>query len=389
MLTFAVGVLSVPALIHQVGAGAWAGLAVVQSIAALTTVLVSFGWGATGPNLIARLGVEERRQALIRSAYARLVLYVFALPIAAGIGVSISGLPASVAVLATAGYSLQSLGVVWFFVGEARPIRVLLLDAIPRAVGVVVGLAAVWVTQSLLAFAASITLAALLSLAFSYRVALRGAGPAPRPTPSLIWSELAGQRHGVVTTSMASLYYNSSLIVVSVIVPSAIEPFALAFKLYNYAGAALVPVLQFAQSWLPSGGPEHLAGRVRVAVRAALTWSIALAVVAALLIPTMGSLLSVGAVVIPWSMAIPFGVCIGAMLVNQVVGQAGLVAIGSASILALTTSVGALVGVALQGAAALVVGGPGVAMALAIVDVSVACWQFLVVRRWSKRTDLA
>ena len=261
LVTFAVGVLSVPALIHQVGAGAWAGLAVVQSIAALTTVLVSFGWGATGPNLIAGLATEERRQALMRSAYARIALYALALPIASVIGVAISGLPASVAILATVGYSLQALGVVWFFVGEAKPMRVFLLDAVPRAAGVVFGLVAVWITHSLLAFAASITVAALVSLFLSYRVSLRGAGPAPKPTLSLVWSELVAQRHGVVTTTMASLYYNSALIVVSVISPASLEPFALVFKLYNYAGAALVPVLQFAQGWLPSGGPGLLPRR--------------------------------------------------------------------------------------------------------------------------------
>lgn len=385
LVTFAVGVLSVPALIHQVGAGAWAGLAVVQSIAALTTVLVSFGWGATGPNLIAGLATEERRQALMRSAYARIALYALALPIASVIGVAISGLPASVAILATVGYSLQALGVVWFFVGEAKPMRVFLLDAVPRAAGVVFGLVAVWITHSLLAFAASITVAALVSLFLSYRVSLRGAGPAPKPTLSLVWSELVAQRHGVVTTTMASLYYNSALIVVSVISPASLEPFALVFKLYNYAGAALVPVLQFAQGWLPSGGPGLLPRRVRVATRTALLASVGLAFVATLLIPTMGAVLSVGAVEIPWSLAIPFGVCIGAMLVNQIVGQAGLVAIGSASTLALTTSVGAIAGVALQAVGALAFGGPGVALALAIVDVGVAGWQFGVVRHWQTR----
>jgi O-antigen/teichoic acid export membrane protein len=381
-LTFAVGVLSVPAIIALAGSQQWASLAIAQSIAAFATVLISFGWSTTGPNQIATLAAADRPAAFLRSAYARGALYLVAGPITAILCIVLTTLPPLAAIMAGVAYSLQGLGAVWYFVGESRPMRMLTFDAVPRALGLVVGILTLWITGSIVVFAATLLAAAIASLLVSYRAILRKMTRLERPRVQTIRQDLVTQRHGVLTTSAASLYYNSSLIVCSIFAPSAIEQYALVFKLYNYAGAALVPVLQMAQAWIPSAGGGALAPRVRAASLLALAAAVPLAIGSALLLPWAGQVLSLGAIDIPFALSVPIGVCIGAILVNQVVGQASLVAIGKVSALAWSATIGAFVGIALQLVGASAAGAIGLAMMVAATDIAVVTYQSVVVFSW-------
>lgn len=386
-LTFAVGVLSVPAIIYLAGSAQWANIAIVQSVAAFATVFVGFGWGATGPNQIATLPVIDRSPAFLRSVYARGVLYLFAAPITSVICIALTDLPPVAAVMIALAYSLQGMGGVWFFVGESRPMRVLMFDAVPRAAGIVGGIVGLWITDSIVVFAAVLLFAAVVSQLLSYRAIFRRAGGITGPRLRTISRDLSDQRHGVLTTSAASLYYNSSLIVCSVFAPATLEQFALVFKLYNYAGAALVPVLQMAQAWIPSGGPSQLHRRVRMATLVTLSLAIPIALASVVLLPVAGNLLSLGSIQIPLSLAMPIGICIGTILVNQVVGQASLVAVGKVRSLAWSATVGAVAGVMLQVAGTVVAGGPGLATAVAVTDVAVAAFQTYAVITWLRATQ--
>jgi len=379
IVTFATGVVSVPVIIAVAGSTQWSGLAVAQSVAAIAAIAVNYGWNATGPTMIAATDMSERQLAFWRSLIARLTLFAAFAPIAALIAVMLVPISPVAAALATLGYLVQALGAGWYFVGEARPMRMLLLDTLPRTVGILAGLTALAATRSITVYAAFILLGSMGGVVLGSLIALRGfRSHGFRPA---LLKTLRGQRHGLIATTAGTLYANAPLIIASLLIPARLDVFALGFKLFQYVAAAFVPVVQYLQGWAPAGGTAHLAPRVRIVRRIALLGAAISAPTMSMAFPLVAMILSAGKLQLGYSLAIPLGLATGGFLLNQLLGLVCLTSLGRSRDLAVSTTLGACTGLALMVALSLLGGPIGLGWALAATEWLVAFYQLQVVAR--------
>ena len=380
IVTFATGILSVPFIIAVAGSSQWTGLAITQSVAALAAVIVGFGWPATGPSMIGGMPVVDRPGAYWRSLQVRTLLLVATAPFAVWVSIAITSLEPAAAALGTIAYLLQALGGMWYFVGEARPYRVLMFDTLPRTFGILVALGALWLTKSMTVYTAILlvgtltagVLTAIVVLRGSRLSWLRGAG---------IMNELYNQRHGTVASASGAVYANSPLIIASILIPGPIDAFTLAFKLYNYAAAAFQPLVQIAQGWVPAGGPGDVIPRIRSVRQMAYIGAAVLLLGMTALLPFFADVLSGGSIAVGFDLSIPFGLCLAAVFLNQITGLACLTALGRTDVLATSAALGAVIGIALLCGLAIAAGEVGLAWALCITEWVVTVVQLLALSR--------
>lgn len=385
VVTFTVGIATVPMIIVGVGARDWAGVVVAQSVATVLGVFVGVGWSVTGPSMVATVEAGERPILLRNSLITRFVIFVLVAPLAVLFAILVSGIDPVGASLAVLAYLLQALGAVWYFVGESRPMRVFLLDTVPRSSGVLAGAILALVTNSVIAYTACLLIGGLAANLSSYAVALKGVPALRGYNPKLALKDVVNQRHGVITAAAALTYAGSPPIVASVLIPQAIEPVALAYKLYTFAINAMAPAVQVFQGWIPAAGPEHVRHRTRIASRASLVLGLGAGIAMTMLLPFAAHVLSAGQVDVGWDLGIPLGVSLGALLVWQITGLAGLTALGRSDVVARSTTAGCVIGLlAIVGLGSLF-GGVGILSGLAVAEIFVATVQLTVISRELKR----
>lgn len=395
VITTVVGVLAIPVVIANTGDKTWGVIALGQSTALLFGVLVSFGWGTTGPAMVAGMPAERRPQMYMDSLVSRLYLFCAAAPVAALVVWLIAHYDKPVAVLACMAYLLPFLGASWFFVGDARPGRLLFFDTLPVTLGTVFGLIGLTVTgnvyvylwiQLALNLAAVVVSGVLIrtrsAVAPSFNFNLRSAA-----------RRLQGQRHAVVTAATSSLYVSTPLMVVAAILPGSLSLYAMSEKFFKYGLTAVGPVVQVLQGSIASPDKARQNARVLLAAKLAPFAAALGAVVMALCIPWASRLLSQGEIQVGFDLSVPMGVVFGAVAVSQVVGLACLIPIGEGKALAASTVLGAAIGIPLICAGALTVGVSAVAWAVAVSELAVAVYQLRVVfshfRRAARNAEVA
>ncbi|MHA7191141.1 hypothetical protein ACX80N_12725 [Arthrobacter sp. MDT2-16] len=384
-----VGLISIPTIIATVGAGTWGIIALGQSLALLMGVLVSFGWGTTGPAVVAGLPAADRPQMFVNSFVSRIYLFLAALPITALIIAFTAETTWSVVALASVTYLVPFLGAAWYFIGEGKPRKLFLMDTVPISAGTLLGLAALLVTRDAHFFLLCQLLMNCLAVVLSVRTISREEPEAVvvDPHPGRAIRRLGGQRHGVITAATSSLYVNTPLIVLSVAAPGGIPLYALADRFFKYGLTALGPVIQVLQGSIPSPDSRVRNRRVRSTVRWAPIAGLAAAVVAAAVMPWAGTVLSSGQIPIPFGMSLPMALVFGSVAVSQAIGLACLIPIGKGRSLVNSTVLGALLGTPLILVGAYLLGPIGVAWAVAFSEAVVAGYQIVVVRRYLAEND--
>lgn len=378
-----VGLISMPLLIVGVGATAWAHFALAQSVAMFVSVLVSFGWGATGPSTVASLSNAHRPQFYASSFVARTVLYVVAVPVMTTIMALLLGGSWMFAGLAAVSLLLPAVSGSWFFIGESRPIRLLLCDALPQMIGTLAGTFSTLLTGSMTSFFLAQLAGNLCAVLLSLRAVTRGRsviwlGQGWRGVGATLWH----QRHGVWTTTATTLYVTLPSMLVQVFLPASLPAYAFAERLYRYASVAYSPVQQFLQGWVPAEGDGQLRRRVRSASLLAVVLG-GLGAAALVGLSGLASLLLTGGQIdVPLPMMVAFAVAFVAVTVSGTVGLACLVALKQLKALSFSSWIGALIGVpALVVSAANGQDARLVAWAVALAEATVAVAQLLFLRR--------
>lgn len=387
-ITTVVGVLAIPVVISHAGSDAWGVIALGQSAALLFGVLVSFGWGTVGPAMVAGMPAERRPQMYVDSLVSRLYLFAAAAPLAALtvwlVARNTSSPP--LAVLACLAYLLPFLGASWFFVGDGRPGRLLVFDTLPVTLGTLFGLGGLIVSGNVFVYL-WIQLGMNLLAVVASGLLIRRSDETPRFDfhPGRAVRRLGGQRHGVITAATSSLYVNTPLLVIGAVIPASVPLYAMAEKFFKYGLTAVGPVVQVLQGSIADPVRSRQDARVRTAAKLAPFGALASAAVMALCIPWASLLLSQGKISVGFDVAVPMGVVFGAVAVSQVVGLACLIPIGEGKALAVSTVLGACIGIPLILTGALTVGVAGVAWAVAISELAVAVYQLHVVYAYFHR----
>lgn len=377
-----VGLISMPLLILGVGAQVWGHFALAQSVAMLVTVLVSFGWGATGPSTVAGLPVCERPQFYAESFLARSALYLCCVPVMALILSLLLNGDWAFGGFAALSLLLPAVSGSWYFVGESRPTRLLFCDALPQMAGTVLGTLSTLATGTMVSFFAVQLLGNLSAVVISLIVVTRG--------QQVQWmaggwkgllATLWGQRHGVWTTTATTLYVTMPSMLVQVFLPTSLPMYAFAERLYRYASVAYSPVQQFLQGWVPAAGSGQLRRRVRSATLLSFSLGAAGAFALVLLSDLAAQLLTHGEIELQGQIMVAFGIGFLAVTVSGTVGLACLVALGRLRALSLASWGGAILGVPSLLLAAVFYDAVAVAWAVALAEGVVALLQLIFLRR--------
>lgn len=381
-LSSVIGLISIPLLIRVLGAQAWAMLALTQAVALFFGILVAFGWGVTGPALIARAAVTERPRLFAESLSVRCLLFLLAVVFMSVVLFFVGEPRADWVILGSVTYLLPFLGASWFFVGEAKPWRLFFVDALPQLSGTVAGLAAVQIFQNLTVFLIYQAIGSAIAVVLGCRVVLRGSGMRVQwPSAMLFRRSLRSQTHGVLTAATGSLYVSLPLMAVSLFLPALRSNYALADKFFKFGTLAFGPVLQVIQGWIPEAGPEKTRYRMIRSVQGAVFIGAAGGVIFAFLVPIVSPLLSAGQIALDFSLTVPIGISFFAVAVSQVVGLACLMFLGESKAVAISTVLGAVAGAPLVIASAIFAGLPQIAWSVAISELIVTSYQLIVLRR--------
>jgi O-antigen/teichoic acid export membrane protein len=377
-----VNVASVPVVIATAGADVWAGIAVAQSIASFAAVVVLFGWGVTGPADVARGSVTERGARFRDSVASRCWIAIPVLPGTMALVIVLAPGDRAANVLAAFALLLPALGAAWFFVGERAPGQLLALETAPRAGGTVLGaLALLTLEAPLVAFSGAQAAGAALAVLLSWRSVFR------RHPGRLTFQiredlrRLQRQRAGVVTAVTAAFYVSMPLVLAGALLPAQAPVYALADKLQKLVLTAISPLFQVTQGFVAGREPEDVRIRARRVSAAALPIGLAVGVGFALAGSLGTTVLSGGRIEVPILVIVLLGVALASICTTAVVGLSCLTALGAVRPLAVSTVIGALVGVPLIVLGATTGGITGIAAAAAVSEVAVAVYQVRVVWR--------
>ncbi|MFC4394726.1 lipopolysaccharide biosynthesis protein [Arthrobacter sedimenti] len=379
-----VGLLAIPIITRVVGADAWAVQVLVQSLATLFGVVVAFGWGTIGPGLVASHDRRDRPQLFLDSLITRTYLLLVAAPVMMIVLAVLRPREAVFVSIASAAYLMPFVGASWYFVGEGKPMRLFLFDALPQLLGTVAGVGVLVMTGDFTLLVITQLVFNICAVVISSRVILRDGSGQLAPNFSLRNSlrQMAQQRHGVITAATGSFYVNLPMVAVNMIIPAQLASYAIADRLFRFSVTAFSPILQFVQGWIPEGGAGSTAHRIRRAAQFAPLLGIVGGSVLAAAGPWAAQLLVPGPTNFGYNLSIPVGTSFAAVAVSQVIGLACLVPIGKARELARSTLVGAVLGTPLILLGAAYFGVAGVIWGMAISEVAVAAFQVYVLRRY-------
>lgn len=371
-LTAVVGVVSVPAVISQAGAGVWAAMAVAQATGAIAGTFVAYGWPVVGPARIAAASAVARGALITTSVISRGILIVPALfvAIAATLLLNPGNSDTLVLIVAASSPVAGGLAAAWIFVGEARPRDLNLLEVAPRLGGTMVGVVVILATGDILLFVISQLLGTVVGLVLSYRALGRRYGLS---YSSVTWASigLAYRRGfpGLVTSAVTTTYQNLPLMIVAGLLPAQLPIFAMADRLYRIGQLALVPVTQVAQGYVPAAQSRfERRERILFATRGGVITGILVGGLFALFAPLGGQLLSAGAIAVPVAASLAFGAAIALTLMASIVGRACLVALGRDTSMAVASIVAAVVGVGAVVGGTVSLGLTGAATGVAVAE---------------------
>ncbi|WP_406637431.1 lipopolysaccharide biosynthesis protein [Pseudarthrobacter quantipunctorum] len=379
-----VGILAIPIIIRVAGTEAWAVQVVCQSVASLFAVVIGFGWGTTGPSMVASTPRQGRFQLFADSLVSRTYLFIIGAPAMATLMIVLQPNYVALVVLGTVAYLLPSVGAAWYFIGESNPKRLFFLDASPQLLGTIVGIVGLYWTGQIEALVFCQMVFTLLGVILSASVVLRGGKGLFHCDLGLkaSFSRLSHQRHGVITAATGSLYVNLPLVAVSAWLPLQLDLYAMIDRIFRYSVTAFSPVLQFVQGWVPEGGDESLRHRIKRAIQAGAMLGALGSAAIFLLSPVISSLLSDGKLVVPTSLSLPVALSFFSVALSQILGLACLVLIGRGAALAKSTVLGAVAGAPLILITALNTNVTGVAWAVAASELVVTIYQLVVIRRF-------
>lgn len=373
--------LSLPILIGTIGPEPWSDLVVVQAVTAVSLVVLGFGWGTTGPTMIALADTSQRAEIYRDSLTVRVALFAVVGPLSWFAACWTTHLPVAATVLATAAYLMPGLGASWYFIGESAPQRLLLWDTMPRVIGTWVGLAATLISRDVTMFVALQAVFSVAGAIVSSIVILRGSTARPRFSWQRALATMRAQIPGVVTAGTTAMYTNIPLIIVALAEAQAKAPFALGYRLLKISLSAGAPLTQFLQGWIPRARADQVPDRVRAAARIAIGAGALGGIAFVLCVPWVGGAFALGHIHLPFAFSLPFGLAFGLIVASQTIGLACLTSLERARDLAGSTLAGAVLGTFAMLAASGAAGATGVVWAFVAAEATVLGVQIILLRR--------
>ena len=258
--------IALPALTRQYGAEGWGAIALGESIGSGIAVLIELGWGLSGPIRVARARGRSRIRQYSTSLAAKSLAALVLVPLAFLISSTIARSYEVEAGLAAAATAASALSPVWYFVGLGSPLRILLIDSLPRAA--LVALAAVALNRGLplilypLAFCVALIISVTVStvvVGFDWQYIGR---LGVRRLVRVLKLQLVAMSARVASAAYISL----PVTLVGLFAPAALPVFASAERLQRLVLTMLQIGPSFLQGWVGKGsGKKERSVRARKA----------------------------------------------------------------------------------------------------------------------------
>jgi O-antigen/teichoic acid export membrane protein len=379
--------IALPFITRAAGAEGWAAIATGQALGAAAAIAIQFGWGTTGPPIIARLSGLDRRGVYFTSAFMRAALFLLATPAALFfVNLIVPEQWVLIASLLCVATAIGGLGPSWYFVGSGDPRSLMFFETLPRLAGVLVSTVAVAVTGDVLFYA-------IVTLSIELLMVIVSISSIARPTSGIrghardAIAQAREQWSLAASALVSSGYTRLSVPIVAAISYSQAPVFASADRIQTLARSGIRPFVQAFQGWVAQAPAGEKVFKRRVLIASAAVTSVALLAAAgvATLLPFVDTLL--------------FGPEIQISVLQSSLVAIALLAIGLSNCtsafylapsrrigpIAASTTTGSIVGVPLIWLGASLYGAEGALAAIALTEFGVAGWQLSVAAKGLRR----
>lgn len=341
--------LVIPSITAEFGALTWASVALAQSVGSGAGVIVELGWGLNGPQRVAKASPLARGRIYALSTVTKVVVALLLTAPTALIAWLLAPSAPGEAAIISVSFLLAGLAPVWYFIGEGRPLRILLFDASPRLAGAVISAIAMsWLGAPLLFYALTNLFFAAMPPIFGWIAS----HARTRPLQGYGWRRIArvirAQGAALGGRAASALYIALPTTLVGIAAPSALVLFSSIERLTRLALAVLQAFPNSLQAWV-GRIPSTLVAERRRRVRIALGLNSGLGIVSAVgftvTAPLLAQFLFSGTVSIPTQIAALAGCVVLITCISRATGGLGLVAYGRIHLLAISAVAGASIGV--------------------------------------------
>lgn len=376
--------IALPAITDRYGAAAWAGVAVGQSMGAAAATVVELGWGLNGPQRVARMSATAANGALALATRTKLLVLVPAAALAALVAFVVApSFPIEAAVVAI-GATAAALSAAWWFLGRARPLTLVLTDAVPRMIamglaGVLVFVGAPLMTYAAVGLIAPSVLAPSLALVIARR---ESSAAAPRYGLVRLAKTIRFQSHALTARVASAGYIALPITLVSIAAPGSVAVFAAGERLMRMGLAAMSIIPNAMQGWVgrPAAKRERWV-RAKRAVAMNVVIGVVAGLVFGLLAPAASHLVFSGTATVSPALALTFALVILVVTVSRATGGLALVALRRIGAYATSAVAGAVVGIPTILLLSAWVGAPGGALGELAAELTVLITQVVVIAR--------
>lgn len=341
---------SVPIIITQAGTDFWVSAALGQVIGEVGRAICVWGYGGRIAYL-SSLAAFERSRYFILSLWGRCMVFLLVVPALLAVVFHLANDHWQIALWMTVAGSLNGLGASWYFVATGRNRPLVLVDALPRALGILSGALALNVLPMVAqgwGMGVLVTIGSLFSVFVSTAVILKSAEKtvAKKVTTRELMTSLGEGIPTLVYSLCMTVRLSIPLSVTSATAPVNSASIALSDKFVRWGNTAASPVAEVMQAKVKDAGSSIRTQIVRTGVLS-LGAGLLLCFASAVAIPYLSRLLSVGQVSLSIWDALPVSISVGAALVSSVASLALVPMIGRKWVTA-GASLASLLGVAVM-----------------------------------------
>jgi O-antigen/teichoic acid export membrane protein len=382
LISLVSSVVIIPIIASVSGATGWAAVALGQALGSGVATVLQYGWGFTGPTLLARMSPAERPRLLWVSILSRLVVAAVLVPVAAVIA----------AVLAPEGRAFLSAGTVvalstfglsafWYFVATGRAGQAARYETIPRLVVVSVTAVVVVLTRDPIYYPIVFLAGQLLTLGW-LTVRLSDVSLS-RETWGVAFGVLRNrnQRAGAGTDAVIAVSQAVPTSIMAAVAPGALAVFTAGDRIQKLAQSGIQPLFNAFQGWVSEVPRSQMASRMRLAVVATATTGAIGGALFAIGLPLVDGALFSGQISVRYTVSIPFGVALFLYALTSAINFNVLAPAGRTGAIFRSTVAGGITVVVAISVLPAEFGVAGAAWAVVLAQVAVLCVQLSTYRR--------
>lgn len=364
--------LVIPAVTRKFGAAGWASVAVALSIGTTAAVIAELGWGVVGPQRVAQRP-NSALSTYEQSVASRLVTVGLVAPVAGIASYVLAAEHRGAAALVTIGAAMNGLSASWFFIGNARPLAIILGDALPKAGTALLAAAGIGMGGPLEFYGLALLLGAVLSYLLSAR--LSGATLLPSIAQfAFVPRTIRNQLIVVLGRTVGTVYTALAVTIVATAQPSAVATFAALVVPMRMGLTLLTGIPNRLQRWIGTSSESLLLKRIRKSLAINLCTGIFAGLCYALLMPLVARLIFANVAELSENLVLLGGATVLIICMSRGLGLV-LVALGKSNSITYGASCAAVIGVPLIFALSYILGPAGGLGGMLIAELVGAVWQ--------------